>query len=50
MSTAGSSRRCTARIGWTWVASPVWVQIVNVASESTRPFGKFVKNDEYSRT
>ena len=36
--------------GATCVAPPVWVQIVNVASESTRPCGKFVKNDEKNRT
>ena len=36
--------------GATCVSAPVWVQIVNVASESTTPCGKFVKNDEKNRT
>jgi hypothetical protein len=36
--------------GWIWVASPVCVQIVKVARESTSPFGKLVKNDEKSMT
>ena len=36
--------------GATCVSAPVWVQIVNVASESTTPFGKLVKNEEKNST